>query len=69
MKSADSCKGVNLEQDLPTTREDVLGLRLARQSCRLSFEEYLDFLTNFVPLTADALRARKDPSGNQPFEL
>lgn len=69
MKSAKSYKLLDLEQDLPTSREDVLALRRARGGRRLSFAGYLEFLANFAPLSLPALRARKGPAGIKPFEL
>ncbi len=69
MNSSDSCRLLNLEHDLPTTREDVLALRRARHSGRMNFEQYLEFLANFPPPTPSALRARKGPTGDKPFEL
>ncbi len=69
MKSANSNKLVNLEQDLPTSREDILALRLARECRRLSFEDYLAFLASFPPVSMDELRARKGPAGDKSFEI
>ena len=60
---------LDLETDLPTSQEDVLALRKAREHPPLSFAEYLDFLANFTPPPNYVLRARKGPSGIKPFEL
>ncbi|MGA2262730.1 MAG: hypothetical protein ABSH28_15015 [Acidobacteriota bacterium] len=69
MTSAKSYKLLDLEQDLPTSREDILALRRARGVRWLSFAGYLEFLANFAPLSLPALRARKGPAGSKPFEL
>jgi hypothetical protein len=69
MKSAKSYELFDLEQDLPTSREDILALRRAREVHGLSFAGYLEFLANFAPLSLPALRARKGPAGIKPFEL
>jgi hypothetical protein len=69
MKSAKSYKWLDLEQDLPTSREDILALRRARGVRRLNFAGYLEFLANLAPLSLPALRARKGPAGIKPFEL
>jgi hypothetical protein len=69
MKSADSYELGELEQNLPTSREDILAMRSAREAHRLSLEEYLAFLASFPPPGMSALRVRKGPSGSKPFEL
>jgi hypothetical protein len=69
MKSADSYKLADLEHDLPTTREDVLAMRRARESQPLNLAAYLEFLATFPPPSITALRARKGPAGVKPFEL
>jgi len=69
MKSASSCKLLDLERDLPTTSEDVLAMRRARESQPLNLAAYLEFLASFPPSPMSALRARKGPAGLKPFEL
>lgn len=69
MKSANSSELLDLEHDLPTTREDVIALRRVRPPQRLSFADYLEFLAEHAQVSSDALRARKHPSGPKPFEL
>jgi len=69
MKSSSSFRLLDLEHDLPTTREDVLALRKARESRPLTFAAYLEFLGNFTPPPISELRARKGPTGSRPFEL
>ena len=69
MKSANSSELLDLEHDLPTTWEDVTTLRRLRSSQRLSFADYLEFLAKLPQVSSTALRARKHPSGAEPFEL
>ncbi len=69
MKSSKSCELLDLDSDLPTTREDVVALRKARQSRPMDLAAYLEFLASLPPLPQSALRARKGPRGNNPFEL
>jgi hypothetical protein len=69
MKSANSCRLLDLEHDIPTSRDDVLALRRARVSRPLDFMSYLQFLSGFPSPTEDELRVRKGPTGTRPFEL
>jgi hypothetical protein len=69
MRSKNSYEFLDLNRGLPTTKEDILALRRARKTEILSFEGYLKFLANFAPPSATALRARRGPAGNAPFEL
>jgi hypothetical protein len=69
MKSADSYKLLDLERDLPTTAEDILGLRRAREFQPMNVAAYLEFLASFPPPSMTALRARKGPTGTKPFQL
>jgi hypothetical protein len=69
MKSANSCRLLDLERDLPTTPEDILAMRRARESQPLNLAAYLEFLASFPPPSIAALRARKGPAGVKPFEL
>ena len=69
MKSGKSYKLLDLQRDLPTNPEDVIALRRAREAGTLSFEEYLEFLAKFPPLSIPELRSRKGPAGITPFEL
>jgi hypothetical protein len=58
---------VDFERDLPTTAEDVAALRRIRESRRLSFADYLLFLSRLdMP---DSGRQRKTFEGQEPFEL
>ena len=69
MRSSSSFKLLDLEHDLPTTREDVLALRKAREHRPLTLAAYLEFLGNFPHRPISELRARKSPTGSRPFEL
>jgi hypothetical protein len=69
MKSANSYKLLDLERDIPTTREDVIAMRRVWPCRHLSFKDYLEFLATFPQVASDTLRARKHPSGAKPFEL
>jgi hypothetical protein len=59
---------LDLEKDLPTTPEDVAALRRIRDGRRMSFEEYLQFLSRL------SFPEPKEPrktfaSWYEPFEL
>lgn len=58
---------LDLERDLPTTAEDVAALRQIRESRRLTFVEYLRFLSRQKP--PDGSARRKTHEGQEPFEL
>lgn len=57
---------VDFERDVPTTAEDVAALRRIRESRRLSFADYLLFLSR---LEMPDSRPRKTFEGCEPFEL
>jgi hypothetical protein len=59
---------LDLDRDLPTTREDVIALRRARSATILDLEGYLDFLALLPPHTA-APPPRPAQRGDRPFEL
>ena len=59
---------LDLERDLPTTAEDVAALRRIRESRRISFADYLRFLSR-LQLPSRATRPRKTHEGQEPFEL
>ncbi len=69
MKFAKSYEYLDLEHDLPTTPEDILALRRARESRPLDLAAYIEFLAGFPPPPPMVLRARKGPSGAKPFRL
>ena len=54
--------------DLPTTPEDSVALRCARQSPAMTPAQYLEFLKQFA-ITTEQLRLRKGPRGVVPFTL
>ena len=58
---------IDLERDLPTTREDVEALRRVRR-IEMTAEEYLASLRQFPPPSYEELRDRRGPAG-EPFEL
>jgi hypothetical protein len=57
---------LELERDLPTTAEDVAALKRIRESRRLSFAEYLRFLSR---LQLPDRGPRRTHEGQEPFEL
>lgn len=59
---------LDFERDLPTTEEDVLALRAARERCRLTPREFSRLLADFGHASYEELAARKGPRG-EPFEL
>ena len=59
---------LDLEKDLPTTAEDVAVLRKIRDSRRISFADYLRFLSRQKP-PGGLARRRKTHEGHEPFEL
>jgi hypothetical protein len=59
---------LDLERDLPTTAEDVVVLRQIRESRRISFADYLIFLSRREP-SGKAPRRQKTHEGDEPFEL
>ncbi len=69
MKSTRSSKPLDLSRDLPTRAADIVALRQARKSDRMSFEAYLKFLASLPAPSLAELRARKGPAGNKPFGL
>ena len=69
MKSGRSSKPLDPSRDLPTSAADVIALRQARKSDRMSFEAYPKFLASFPAPSLAELRARKGPAGDKPFEL
>ena len=58
-----------LDDDLPTTREDVLAQRRLRRLPVVAFEDYLRFLEEIGPPPPSTWRARKGPRGPRPFDL
>jgi hypothetical protein len=60
---------VDLDRDLPTTPEDVAGLRRAASAAFRAPVDYLEFLRAFGDASSEQLRARPGPRGEEPFEL
>jgi hypothetical protein len=58
----------DLERDVPTTEEDVAALRRIRESRKLSFAEYLRFVSR-LPMSEDASRSIRTHEDQEPFEL
>jgi hypothetical protein len=69
MKSRKSSGLLDLDRDLPTSRDDVIALRSARGSDIADLKTYLEFLARFPAPSTEELRAKKGPRGPQPFEL
>ncbi|HEY3171186.1 MAG TPA: hypothetical protein VGK86_01280 [Thermoanaerobaculia bacterium] len=69
MRSNRPGKLLNLESDLPTTEKDVEAQRRLRAGPVLGLEDYLRFLAAFEPPSYEALRAKRGPCGDSPFEL
>ena len=59
---------LDLERDLPTTAEDVAALKRIRESRRISFADYLLFLSRQKPPDGTT-RRRKTHEGQERFEL
>ena len=62
---------VNLEQDLPTTPEDIRALRELRAVAPPGWPDQLQELIDQIPpeVVREALRRRKTFEGCEPFEL
>ncbi len=70
MRSSDPTEPpLDLERDLPTTREDIAALRRLRRQPPMDLETYFRFLAGFPAATVAELAARRGPRGPEPFEL
>ncbi len=69
MSSNQPPEPLDLERDLPTTKEDVAAQRRLRGGPGLSFDEYLQFLAGFEPPLYEELERKRGPRGNSPFQL
>ncbi len=70
MSSSDRSDALDLEHDLPTTRQDVAALRRARASISLDLAEYIRFLERLASQDSRSIeRTRRGPHGHHPFEL
>ena len=68
MRSSDSADFLSLDEDLPTTADDVIALAGLRRAGPIDLDSYLRFLGGFPAPPAAVLRARRGPAG-APFEL
>ena len=70
MSSSDRSDALDLEHDLPTTRQDVAALRRAKASRPLDLAEYIRFLEGLASQDARSVeRTRRGPHGDHLFEL
>ena len=60
---------LDLERGIPTTPTDVLAVRRAKHSRRLSTEDYLRALRCLPELSFEARRSRRRAHGGEPFRL
>lgn len=60
---------LDLQRGIPTTPADVLALRRAKHSRRLSTADYLRALARLPQLPLAARRSRKRVYGGEPFRL
>jgi hypothetical protein len=68
VRSSGSADRLALDEDLPTTADDVLALRKAREVSRTDLDTYLRFLERLEAPPPQVLRARRGPGG-APFVL
>jgi hypothetical protein len=68
MSSKKRLKTLNLEDDLPTTPEDISALRKARLKTSTDLNHYLRTLSR-LKLPENLPRRRKTHEGYQPFTL
>ena len=70
MRSDDRSNEIDLETDLPTTKEDVEALRRVRTDSRQrSLAAYLYFLAQFPARSPEELRAKGGAHADRPFDL
>jgi hypothetical protein len=69
MRSSDRSRAIDLEQDLPTTAEDVAALRRVRAFASLDLDGYLRFLAQLPDPCNGVPRSRRRPRSVVPFEL
>ncbi len=69
MRSSNHADFLDLQRDLPTTREDVAALARLRRHPPLGFDDYFRFLATFPAATLEELAARRGPHGPEPFVL
>ena len=68
MRSDAPSEGLDLDRDLPTTEADVRALRIFRGGGG-STDEFLRFLRQLGDAPPEALRKRRLPKGDEPFQL
>ncbi len=66
--SSKRAEPLDLHKDLPTTQEDIAALKRIRESRRLSFPEYLEWLSR-LELPPEVAGRRRTHFGFEPFEL
>jgi len=69
MKSSSSSPPLDLEHGIVTTDRDVEAARAAARHRPLSLDEYLEFLRSLPEPSAEELRRRPGPRGDEPFTL
>ena len=69
-KSKKTSETLDLERDLPTTKEDINALRRAGNLGHANSMNYLDFLESAAQVVDHSFQlGRKGPLGDKPFEL
>jgi len=68
MKSKDDLELTSLEQDLPTTEEDIEALRRARNAGHTDMSSFVRALSR-LKVPQQTLRRRGTHEGYEPFEL
>ena len=68
MKSKNDLELSSLEEDLPTTEEDIEALRRARKAGQTDMSSYVRALSR-MKIPHEILRRRNTHKGHEPFEL
>ena len=68
MKSKNDLELSSLEEDLPTTEEDIEALRQARKAGQTDMSSYVRALSR-MKIPHEILRRRNTHEGHEPFEL
>ena len=68
-RSSGSGEWLDLEEDLPTTPQDVAALQRLKGLPRLDLDGYLRFLSSLPQTPHEKLRWRRGPRGVNPFSL
>ncbi len=69
MSSIQRPEWLDLERDLPTSREDIAALRRLRRHPTMDLDSYFRFLGSFPAATVEDLARRKGPRGGEHFAL